>query len=117
MELAVRPSIRCKSQKSKSRVFNSIIEHPIDSFGELKGSDKASNSVLGHLCYSVDENGNKPPERALIDNLRFHVCRFRYHDGKSLGTMTYYLSKHSDVCKLLVEEVKSFKTSLWISTS
>ena len=36
-----------------------------------EGSGKSSHSVLGRLCYSADENGNKPSETALIDNLRF----------------------------------------------
>ena len=77
-----------------------------------EGSDEASHSVLGRLCYSVDENGNKPSETALIDNLRFFMFAGFDTTKGTLGTVTYYLSKHPDVCKLLVEEVKSFREPL-----
>ena len=80
-------------------------KHPID-------SDMARSSVLGRLCYSQDDDGKLPSDKVLLENLRsFLFAGFDTTKG-TFGALSHYLTKHSDIRELLVEEVKSFREPL-----
>ena len=82
--------------------------------GEFKAqnppdSDAAEKSVMGRLCYAVDEEGNMPTEHQLVDNLRFFLFAGFDTTKASFGGISHFLKQDPKLEALLVEEVKGFQ--------
>jgi cytochrome P450 len=91
--------------------LGNVLKEMIHEFKEKNPPDStaAKTSVLGRLCYAVDDDGNMPTETVLIDNLRFFLFAGFDTTKASFGGMSHYLKKHPKVEELLVKEVQNFK--------
>lgn len=72
-------------------------------------SPTAKTSVLGRLCYSVDEDGNLPSDTVLIDNLRFFLFAGFDTTKGSFAAISHFLKQHPKAEELLVAEVQKLK--------
>ena len=71
-------------------------------------SKAATSSVMGRLCYSVDDNGNPPTEDQLVDNLRFFLFAGFDTTKGSFGAITHFIMQNQEVYKLLTDEANAF---------
>jgi len=71
-------------------------------------SKAAKTSVMGRLCYAVDENGKAPTEEQLVDNLRFFLFAGFDTTKASFGGISHFPKQNTKAEALLVEEVQKF---------
>lgn len=88
-----------------------VLKEMIDDFKEKNppGSDAAKKSVLGRLCYTVDEDGNMPNDKVLVDNLRLFMFAGYDTTKASFGGISHYLKQNPKLEELLREEVQKFR--------
>lgn len=63
-------------------------------------------SILGRLCYVVDNDGNMPTEKVLMDNLLFLLFAGFDTTKGSFGAIFHNLNEHPHALEALLEEVK-----------
>ena len=75
-------------------------------------SDVGQNSLMGRLCYGVDDDGKTLTDDQLTTNLSFLL--FAGHDTVkgSFCAFVHYLKEHPKVHRLLEEEVRQFSEPL-----
>ena len=76
------------------------------------GTPLATKSLMGRLCYGIDDDGQTLSDSQLVTNLIFIM--FAGHDttkGSFCG-FVHYLNKYPSIEKLLVEEVQLFSEPL-----
>ena len=71
-------------------------------------SQAAQKSVMGRLCYAVDEDGNTPTEAQLVDNLRFFLFAGFDTTKGSFGGISHFLKQNPKAEAFLAEEVQKF---------
>jgi len=76
-----------------------------DTTASTATASSAQRSVLGRLCYSVDDDGNPPSEQVLVDNLRFFLFAGFDTTKATFGALARNLVAHREVYDLLVEEI------------
>lgn len=90
--------------------LGNVLKEMVDEFRSKNppnSSPAAKTSVLGRLCYAVDEDGNFPSETVLVDNLRFFLFAGFDTTKASFGAISHYLKQNPYVEALLVEEVQN----------
>ena len=87
-----------------------VLKEMIHEFKEKNPPDSnaAKTSVLGRLCYSIDENDNPPTEKVLIDNLRFFLFAGFDTTKASFGAISHFLKQHPKLEEALAKEVQGF---------
>lgn len=75
-------------------------------------SEAAKTTVMGRLCYAVDEDGNPPTHEQLVDNLRFFLFAGFDTTKASFGALATYINKYPQMEAALVEEVRTLKDPL-----
>lgn len=96
-----------KAMKARERIMKTMT-HLINKFREKnpEGSDRASNTMMGRICYGLDENGNRLSEDELRDNVFLLI--FSAHDTThmSMASALYHLFHQSAVREEIKKEVE-----------
>jgi cytochrome P450 len=91
-----------------------ILQNMVNDFKKTNppGSPGADNSMLGRLCYGVDEDGKPLSDSQLTCNILFIL--FAGHDTTkgSFCAFAYYLTEHPKIKSILLEEAKTFSEPL-----
>jgi len=92
------------------RALSVELQNLIDEFKAQYPPDSpnAKTSVLGRLCYAVDENGNNPTDEQVLDNLRFFVFAGFDTTKGSFGGIAHFLKENPYAEETLVQEIQSF---------
>lgn len=103
----------CKEELFK--VFREMIDEykalyppPSKGDGDCDNSNCQNKSVLGRIIYSVDEDGNMPSEKTLLDNLLFFTFAGFDTTKASFGAITHYLQRYPKAEEALREEISGF---------
>lgn len=103
-------TLLAKAHKYKQELGDVLIEM-INEFREKSPPDSEAGrkSVMGRLCYAVDEDGNMPSEEVLVDNLRFFLVAGFDTTKASFGAISHFLKQKSHAEAALVKEVQAFQ--------
>lgn len=90
------------------RELGKVLKEMVEEFKahNSPGTDRAKKSVMGRLCYAVDDDGNMPTEVQLIDNLRFFLFAGFDTTKASFGNISHFLKQDPKLEALLAEEAK-----------
>jgi cytochrome P450 len=96
------------------RELASVLRGMVHHFKETNppGTDGATTTMMGRLCYGLDDEGKPLAEKQLIDNIQFIL--FAGHDTTkgSFCAFVHYLNKFPGIQKMLVKEVQAFSEPL-----
>lgn len=108
------PGTRLAKAHGYKEQLGRLIKDMIEEFKESNppDSDAAKRSVMGRLCYAMDEDGKMPSEEVLVDNLRFFLFAGFDTTKASFGSISYFLKQNPYVEKVLRDEVENFKNDV-----
>lgn len=105
-----------RAHRFKQEIF-CILREMIDEFkaanppppiGKSGSEQQQHKSVLGRLVYAVDEDGNIPSDKVLMDNLLFFLFAGFDTTKASFGALLHFLKHHPEAEKALTEEIRGF---------
>jgi (+)-abscisic acid 8'-hydroxylase len=108
------PGTRLYNAHRAGKEIASLLQKMVDDFKSknLHGSPGAKTSMMGRLCYGVDDDGKTLTDEQLAENIRFII--FAGHDttkGSFCG-FVHYLAQYPKLRVMLTDEVKGFSEPL-----